>query len=140
MKRLAYILLLMITMVVIAGSDLFAQRFRLEEGDNSQIEVKFDAARQNDQIVFSWSVNVENNIRSYEIIRGKENGRYLDWEVMNRVNVDGSADKNYSYTDNSPILGEMHYRLRLVAPDGSSVDYSPLFKIQTNTVQSSTKK
>ena len=139
MKRLAYILLLMITMVVIAGSDLFAQRFRLEEGDNSQIEVKFDAARQNDQIVFSWSVNVENNIRSYEIIRGTENGRYLDWEVMNRVNVDGSAEKNYSFVDNSPILGEMHYRLRLVAPDGSSVDYSPLFKIQTDPVQSSTK-
>ncbi|MGK7393203.1 MAG: hypothetical protein ACNS62_01480 [Candidatus Cyclobacteriaceae bacterium M3_2C_046] len=115
-----------------------AQRFRLEEADKEQLEVSFDAVRTGNSIQFIWNSSSETNIKSYEIRRGTEDGRFLNWEVLTSISIDKDAN-NYSFTDSDPILGEMNYRLRLVAPDGSSVEYSPLFKIGQSNSQVSNK-
>lgn len=117
------------SLIMMTGSFSWAQRFRMEDAGISDIKVNFDALKVNNQIQFSWNVNMEDNIRSYEIIRGTQNGRYLDWQVLSRQTVDKSKSGSYTFSDDAPILGEMHYRLKLVAPDGSSVEYSPLFKV-----------
>jgi hypothetical protein len=139
MKKYLYILLLIAAIIVIAGNSSMAQRFRMEEADNSSIEVKFDAFRINDEVQLVWNVNAENNIRSYEVIRGSERGRFMDWEILDKVSVDRTSSESYTFVDHSPIMGEMHYRLKLIAPDGSNVEYSPLFKI-SQELQSSIKK
>jgi hypothetical protein len=129
MKKFLHIILIA-AVIAIAGNPSMAQRFRMEEADgNSSIEVLFDAYRIDDQVQLIWNVNAENNIRSYEIIRGHEHGRYMDWEVLNQVGVERTNAGKYLFVDGSPLLGEMHYRLKIVAPDGSHVEYSPLFKI-----------
>ena len=128
MKSRLVILLIVFVIAFINAMDAHAQRFRLEEGDNSEIQVSFDAIRMGDKIQFVWNINTETNIQSYEIRRGVENGRYLNWESLTVVNVNRNRTGAYSFTDPEPPMGEMHYRLRLLAPDGSSVEYSPLFK------------
>lgn len=106
-----------------------AQRFRLEEDDGTQLEVSFDAYRLNNTIQFVWNTNTESNISAYEIVKGTENGKYLDWETVAVVNVNRSNANDYTYVEDTPVLGEMHYRLKILAPDGSSVEYSPLYKV-----------
>lgn len=127
MKALKIILLFAI--VLIGSLEATAQRFRMEEVDNSKLEVVFDAFRIDDQVRFVWNVNNEDNIKSYEITRGTESGRFVNWEILASLNV--NAPGNYSFIDKDPVLGEMHYRLKLIAPDGSSIEYSPLFRIST---------
>jgi hypothetical protein len=139
MKKYLYIFLLIAAIIVIASNSSIAQRFRMEEADNMSIEVMFDAYRIDDQVQLVWNVNAEINIRSYEVIRGSERGRFINWEILDQVSVDNTNKKDYTFVDNAPIMGEMHYRLKLIAPDGSNVEYSPLFKIPQE-LQSSTKK
>lgn len=127
MKALKIILLFAI--VLIGSLEATAQRFRMEEVDNSKLEVVFDAFRIDDQVRFVWNINNEDNIKSYEITRGTESGRFVNWEILTSLNV--NTPGNYSFIDKDPVLGEMHYRLKLIAPDGSSIEYSPLFRIST---------
>lgn len=109
-----------------------AQRFRLEE-NGMQLEVKFDAYKVNNTVQFVWNTNNENNITSYEILRGDENGRFIDWTAVAVVRADKSNQNSYTFVDETPPLGEMQYRLKIVAPDGSSVEYSPLYRVMRKT-------
>jgi len=127
MKALKIILLFVVASV--GSYKAYAQRFRMEEADNSKLEVVFDAFRIDDEIRFVWNVNNETNIKSYEIARGIETGRFVNWETLTTVNA--KAPGSYTFIDKDPVLGEMHYRLKLIAPDGSSIEYSPLFRIST---------
>lgn len=125
MKRSRLIFPLVTALMLIGSYQSWAQRFRMEEVDNS-LEVVFDAFRVDDKVQFVWNINNEVNIRSYEIRRGRENGRFVDWETITSLNSGGTG--SYTFIDENPVLGEMHYRLKLLAPDGSSIEYSPLFR------------
>ena len=120
--------ILFFIMVLISEKSI-AQRFRLEENGGVQLEVKFDAYKVNTTIQFVWNTNNENNITSYEIIRGVETGRFIDWTTVAVVSSDRSNKNNYTFIDENPTLGEMQYRLKIIAPDGSSVEYSPLYRV-----------
>lgn len=125
---LTFILFLLLS----ASNELMAQRFRLEE-NGAQMEVKFDAYKVNNTVQFVWNTNNENNITSYEIMRGDENGRFIDWITVAVVRADKSNQDSYTFVDETPKLGEMQYRLKIIAPDGSSVEYSPLYRVMRKT-------
>ena len=118
--------------LVLLSENLLAQRFRLEE-NGVQLEVKFDAYKVNNTVQCVWNTNNENNITSYEIMRGDENGRFIDWTTVAVVRADKSNQNGYTFVDETPTLGEMQYRLKIIAPDGSSVEYSPLYRVMRKT-------
>jgi len=118
--------------LVLLSENLLAQRFRLEE-NGVQLEVKFDAYKVKNTVQFVWNTNNENNITSYEIMRGDENGRFIDWTTVAVVRADKSNQNGYTFVDETPTLGEMQYRLKIIAPDGSSVEYSPLYRVMRKT-------
>ena len=118
--------------LVLLSENLLAQRFRLEE-NGVQLEVKFDAYKVKNTVQFVWNTNNENNITSYEIMRGDENGRFIDWTTVAVVRADKSNQNGYTFVDETPTLGEMQYRLKIIAPDGSSVEYGPLYRVMRKT-------
>lgn len=126
------ILSLTCLILFLMSNNLLAQRFRLEE-NGVQLEVKFDAYKVNSTVQFVWNTNNENNITSYEIMRGDENGRFIDWTTVAVVRADKSNQNSYTFVDETPTLGEMQYRLKIIAPDGSSVEYSPLYRVMRKT-------
>jgi len=129
LKNKFLILTTLFFIMLLISEKSMAQRFRLEENGGIQLEVKFDAYKVNNNIQFVWNTNNEKNITSYEIMRGQENGRFIDWTTVAVVQSDRSNQNNYTFIDEKPTLGEMQYRLKIIAPDGSSVEYSPLYRV-----------
>jgi hypothetical protein len=123
--------LVIFTLLTLTQFEASAQRFRLEELNNQEVELQFDAIKNKDQINFQWQTSTQVNIQSFELRKGMENGRYVDWETLTVVkNIE--SNKIYQFVDNLPVLGEMHYRLKLIAADGSSFEFSPIFKLPEN--------
>lgn len=124
-------------LIITFADQSMAQRFRLEE-NGAQLEVKFDAYKVNNTVQFVWNTNNENNITSYEIMRGNEAGRFIDWTTVAVVKADKANENSYTFVDERPELGEMQYRLKIIAPDGSSVEYSPLYRVMNNSSSANT--
>lgn len=131
MKKIITTQIFILVLTLLFGPDLLAQRFRLEEYSNQEIDLQFDAVKVENSIKFVWSTGSQIDIKAYELRKGYENGLLVDWETIATINAK-EAKNTYQFIDQNPLLGEMHYRLKLLAADGSSFEYSPIFKIQQN--------
>lgn len=81
----------------------------------------FEVNRQNKEAVIAWITSNEHNITHFEVERSI-NG--LDFEPIGQVyakNAQKDETNYYKLTDNTPLLGQSYYRIRIVEQDGSSV-------------------
>lgn len=82
--------------------------------------VSFKAELQSDKVLVSWSTAQEQNASHFDVERST-NGR--DFTKIGQVKAAGNSNVlvNYSFTDNSPVLGVSYYRLRQVDIDNRFV-------------------
>ncbi len=80
--------------------------------------VAFDAAKEGNTALLTWSTTEEVNSDRFEIQRSL-NGNV--WVTIGSVRSNGESSilRNYTYTDDSPEKGENLYRLRMVDLDGT---------------------
>lgn len=77
----------------------------------------------------TWSINTENNFRSYELQRSMDGKSFKTIALLESRN----GQERYSYIDNSPLKGMNYYRLKILETGGNYV-YSSVVTatIQTN--------
>lgn len=80
--------------------------------------VAFDARKEGNSALLTWSTTEEVNSDRFEIERSR-NGKV--WAKIGSVRSNGESSilRNYTYTDDSPGKGENLYRLRMVDLDGT---------------------
>ncbi|WP_342089086.1 DUF6923 family protein [Dyadobacter sp. OTU695] len=80
--------------------------------------VAFDARKEGNTALLTWSTTEEVNSDRFEIERSL-NGKV--WSTIGSVRSNGESSvlRNYIYTDGSPEKGENLYRLRMVDNDGT---------------------
>ncbi len=82
--------------------------------------VSFKAELQGEKVLVSWSTAQEQNASHFDVERST-NGR--DFTKIGQVKATGNSNSlvNYSFVDNSPVLGVSYYRLRQVDIDNRFV-------------------
>ncbi|PSL21410.1 putative secreted protein (Por secretion system target) [Dyadobacter jiangsuensis] len=80
--------------------------------------VAFDARKEGNTALLTWSTTEEVNSDRFEIERSR-NGKVWSTIGSIRSNGESSVLRNYTYTDGSPEKGENLYRLRMVDLDGT---------------------
>jgi Secretion system C-terminal sorting domain len=84
---------------------------------------RFDATRNQNSVDLTWTTAQENNHDRFVIERA---GANMQWaEIAQIVNAESNraTTKKYTYADTRALNTTSHYRLRMVAADGS-VEYS----------------
>ncbi|MCC5930056.1 MAG: hypothetical protein JJU28_12475 [Cyclobacteriaceae bacterium] len=101
-----------------------AQRYKRDELATME-NVKFEAFRNGGTIEFIWDINSTRDIKNIEIRKGSAEPGKLNWSLVKRLKEDED-----SFTEFNPSLGEMHYKLVLIAEDGTEREYLPEFKLK----------
>ena len=80
----------------------------------------FNASVFNDKVHLNWITSSELNNAGFEIQR-KILDRNSNWEKIGFVNGSGTTSerKNYSFIDESPVIGSILYRLKQIDYEGS---------------------
>lgn len=74
------------------------QSFNVKKQTNATVEVK-------------WSINVQQQVESYEILRSSDNN---NWTSIGTVSArDGFGLQNYTFNDLTPVEGTSYYRIRI---------------------------
>jgi len=93
----------------------------------------FSANVNNISVILNWQTATEVNNYGFSIERksGIEN---REWEVIGFVEGHGNCNspKNYSFVDNTPINGQIQYRLKQIDTDGG-FEYSDVQIVDVNT-------
>lgn len=78
--------------------------------------VSFNAAKQNTNVLVSWTTSQETNTKQF-VVERSINGR--TWAPIATVNAAGNSNstQTYSYTDMLPVKGINFYRIRIVDTD-----------------------
>ena len=90
-----------------------------------------NAYKVNNSIDISWQVYAEINVNTYEVERSSDGKNFT---TIGQLAADNAG--NYTYPDNSPVMGDNYYRLLIVDKDGS-VKYSNTDKVNINTTSAS---
>lgn len=93
--------------------------------------IRFDAARENGNILLGWTTVAEARNRGFEVQRGHTAGAWEAIGFINSVSADGNntAAAHYSFTDSKPLSGLNYYRLKQIDLDGSFA-YSPIVSVR----------
>lgn len=89
--------------------------------------ISFDAVKQNNQSVLSWSTASEKNNKHFVIQRSSDG---IQFESIGSLLGKGSSSSTqyYAFVDNQPLQGLNYYRLKQVDDDGS-VSYSRILQL-----------
>lgn len=100
-----------------ADNDSFEQFITVEEGMPVTL-VSFEAKKENQTGIFTWSTSSETNSDFFEMQRSVD-GKL--WTVIGKISAHGESNsiRSYSYEDQSPNGGSNLYRLRMVDKDES---------------------
>lgn len=81
--------------------------------------VSFDAVKSREGVLVSWKTAMEENSSAFIVERSADG---VSFSSIGTVAAAGNAatERNYSFTDQLPLAGKNHYRLRSVNTDGSS--------------------
>lgn len=87
--------------------------------------ISLTASVNDNAVSIEWITASELNNSGFEISRSRDG---FNWEPLSFVKGTGNTivPVHYSYTDNSPLPGESHYRLTQMDFDGSKRDFPPL--------------
>jgi hypothetical protein len=92
--------------------------------------ISFNGKKAGRNIDLNWSVTEEVNTAFYAVERSADG---IDFSAIGKLSTNNQGiglgtEKNYSYTDLSPIEGSNYYRLRIVDND-EKYTYSPITRI-----------
>jgi hypothetical protein len=92
--------------------------------------IKFDGKLSGKNILLHWTVTKEIDVNYYEIEHSSDGINFLPLKKMPADNqlTPAGLDKNYQFTDASPMQGSNYYRLRMVDIDGKYT-YSPVINM-----------
>lgn len=98
--------------------------------------LNFDAKKEGNQAILSWATTWETNSDYFEV---QQSANAKNWFALGKVYAAGNSkdSKSYTFTDEFPVQGQNHYRLRMVDKDGSesiSKIRSLMFENGTNAV------
>jgi hypothetical protein len=95
----------------------------------------FRAARQGQSVALSWSTAAELNFRGFQVERS---GNGTDWHPLAFVPASSvsTARKDYATSDQLPLSGTNHYRLKQLDIDGRAV-YSQVVMVRFVSVKNS---
>lgn len=87
------------------------------------------ALQKTNGIEISWNTFTERNLGHFEIEKSK-NGQQFSF--IGKVNSAGNSDvkTNYSFLDNSPVIGNNFYRIKSIDIDGKTA-FSQVVKVNT---------
>lgn len=108
------------TTVVTAGSTTVYRGVSMTPGSVLPVTFRsFNAEHKNNTVLLKWSTASELNNYAFEVQRSS-NGK--EFETIATVKGAGNSNKvlNYSYTDQSPVISTVYYRLKQVDFDGRS--------------------
>lgn len=82
--------------------------------------VSFDVTKENTSAVLAWATSSEQNNRGFEIERSNDGKNWEEIGFVASKGVNGFSHTllNYSFTDNNPLSGVNHYRLKQYDLDG----------------------
>jgi poly(3-hydroxybutyrate) depolymerase len=91
---------------------------------------RFKARAAGPVVELNWSTATETNSSHFSIERSSDGRAFRE---IGRVNSNGnsSIQRNYSFTDNSPLPGNNYYRLKMVDKD-ATFDYSNIERVSMN--------
>jgi hypothetical protein len=72
---------------------------------------------KNEEVNITWKSQNQDNIKKYCVERSADNKTFKDLFSMNVYNVSGN---DYHWTDNSPLLGNNYYRIRILRSDNTT--------------------
>jgi hypothetical protein len=78
----------------------------------------FDGEQTEDKIILSWASASELNFDYYDIDRSPDAIQFTELGKVNGSD-DSRERRNYSFEDNSPLIGNSYYRIRAVDLNGS---------------------
>jgi hypothetical protein len=118
----------------------FGAKFPIVVLDVIPVELtSFTASIINGSVTLNWQTATEINNSGFEIERSviSNEVKNLIWEEIGFVNGYGTTTsaKQYSFTDNSPLSGNLYYRLKQMDFDGSFT-YSNELEVNFNGVVS----
>jgi hypothetical protein len=87
--------------------------------------ISFQSKLVNTTVQLDWRTATEINSHYFAIERSAD---ARNWEVIGRINATGESntEKNYLYTDKTPLTGRNYYRLKTVDRDATSETSSTL--------------
>ncbi|MES1221084.1 MAG: hypothetical protein ABUT20_36625 [Bacteroidota bacterium] len=88
----------------------------------------FQGKASGTMVQLNWLTAQEVNLSYYEIQRSSDQSDFTAIGKVDAVNNSSSRDKNYGYTDFSPLNGYNYYRLRMVDMNGDYT-YSPVVQV-----------
>ena len=80
--------------------------------------VSFTGYNDKEQNVLNWTTASESNTDRFEVEKstdGISGWKYLGWQKA----VGGTISKDYTFTDNQPVVGNNYYRLKIVDNDNT---------------------
>ncbi|HSL87818.1 MAG TPA: T9SS type A sorting domain-containing protein [Ignavibacteriaceae bacterium] len=117
----------------------FGAKFPIVVLDVIPVELtSFTASIINGSVNLNWQTATEVNNSGFvierSVISNPSGMRNLNWEDIGFVNGFGTttSSKQYSFTDNSPLAGNLYYRLKQMDFDGSFT-YSNVIEIDIKT-------
>lgn len=99
------------------GNNMWIDNININAGALEVELADFEAWRSGDVAELSWQASSETQGTQYEIQRQNALG---DFEAIGTLEGGNTPYTPYSYTDNAPLLGENHYRLRMLDQEGNS--------------------
>ncbi len=88
--------------------------------------LSFTAQAANKSVALQWKTAEEDQVSHFEIEKSTDGSRY---QVVGNVKAAGNGGKTYQHTDNSNLVANTSYRLKMVDNNGSFT-YSPVSHVR----------
>ena len=113
-------------------TDIGAYEYYDNSGSTPVELTSFSAKAKNGIIKLNWATATEVNNYGFQVERQKEKVK-SEWKKIGFVEGHGNSNspKEYSFTDENPLIGNLKYRLKQIDIDGN-FEYSEIVEIQTN--------
>jgi hypothetical protein len=104
------------------SADENASRFFLFVDDTFPLPVKlvsFDAGKEGDNAILTWSTTEETNSDRFDVQRSQDGKKWVTFQTIKALG-ESFVEHSYSAIDESPLNGENLYRLHMIDKDGTS--------------------
>ncbi|KAA0990390.1 T9SS type A sorting domain-containing protein [Dyadobacter sp. UC 10] len=103
--------------VWLSDASIFASRLN-KDGSLPVTLVSFEARKENDNAVLTWTTTQETNNKGFEIERSGDGKHFEKIGFVDPHSYGSDTIRNYQYLDTNPLAGSNYYRLKQLDHDG----------------------